>query len=61
MQTVRAFSGKKKRPLPGAFLIINSITYERVGAAQKVYSSDKAVNVSVFSVRAGTSELFLTV
>ncbi len=58
MQTILANPGKKSGCKPSDFSCVFSNSYIFAPTAQKAYSNDRAVNVSVFSVPTGTSELF---
>lgn len=56
-----ALFGKKKAPVPGRFILLFFNGLRKIRPNQKLYSSDRAVNLSVSSMPTGTSELFLTV
>ncbi len=58
MQTILANPGKKSGSKPNNFSCVFSNSYVFASKVQKAYSNDRAVKVSVFSVPAGTSELF---
>jgi hypothetical protein len=58
MQTILTNPAKKPNFNRNDFSHVFSISYFFAPMVQKAYSNDRAVKVSVFSVPAGTSELF---